>query len=72
MLSSSGILGDIQIQDWKYFVASVKGGICISGRRCYEELGEAMPGSSTLGLSLTRGYKVRRRSADMDLQDALR
>jgi hypothetical protein len=33
-------------QDWKHFVESVKGGICISGRRCYEELGQAMPGSS--------------------------
>ncbi|CAK9047014.1 Dihydrofolate reductase [Durusdinium trenchii] len=32
-------------EDWSHFLAAVKGGTCISGRRCYEELGQAMPGS---------------------------
>lgn len=44
----------ITSQDWKHFVDSVKGGICISGRRCYEELGQAMPGSSYLAVPVVQ------------------
>ena len=33
-------------QDWAWFKKSVKGDVLVHGRRCYEELGSALPGTS--------------------------
>jgi dihydrofolate reductase len=32
-------------QDWAWFKESVKGDVLVHGRRCYEELGRALPGT---------------------------
>lgn len=38
-------------EDWDYMLNCTRGGIMIEGRRCYEELGGALPGRKTIVLS---------------------
>ena len=38
-------------EDFAYFLESVKGDVCITGRKCYAELGSAIPGSGKMLLN---------------------
>lgn len=49
-------------EDWEYLLASVRGGVMICGRRCYEELNHAFPGAAT-SLVLSRRPDLKYKDA---------
>ena len=61
----------MEFEDWSHFVNSVQGGVCISGRRCYEELGQAMPGAALHIVLSKKGLKLPDALVKPSLQEAI-
>lgn len=61
----------MEFEDWGHFVNSVQGGVCISGRRCYEELGQAMPGAALHIVLSKKGLKLPDALVKPSLQEAI-
>ena len=55
-------------EDWRHLLDSVRGGVMIEGRRCYEELGSAFPGAAST-IVLTRDQT--RRYSDAHVRHSL-